>query len=122
MKNNKLLNLAIFLSLFSCYIDIPKYGNEFFIQTIVNFFNLFFKDSFVTVLLCILIIGQLLVFIAPFTKKYFILSLIGISITTCFWVLILLLSFNTKSIISCIPYFVLTVILLFNFYKNGGQQ
>ena len=127
MKNNlkrKFINFLLFVSLLICHIDIYKFGKEFFIQTEINWISHIFENGFLFTLTSILLIGQILLLIAPYTKNYKGYTSLGLIPTTSLWVLIVF--FSNKSfvlLISTIPYFIFLVIFIFEeFLKQNFKE
>lgn len=126
MKNNskrKLINYSLFVCLLICHIDIYKFGKEFFIQTEINWISYIFDDGFLFILTSILLIGQMLLLIAPHTNNYKGYTSLGLIPTTFLWVLIVLFSNkNLVLLISTIPYFIFLVIFIFEeFLKQKSK-
>ena len=120
----KLINYSLLVSLLICHIDIYKYGKEFFIQTEINWISYVFEDGFLFMLASILLIGQILLLIAPHTNNYKGYTSLGLIPTTFLWVLIVLFSNkNFVLLISTIPYFIALVFFIFEeFLKQNIKK
>lgn len=127
MENNlkrKLINYSLFGSLLFCHINISKFGKEFFVQTEINWISYAFDDGFLFIITSILLIGQILLLIAPHTKNYRGYTSLGLIPTTFLWVLIVLFSNkNFALLISTIPYFITLVFFIFEeFLKQNLKE
>ena len=113
-SKNIIFNFSFFISLLICYIDVYKYGKEFFFQTEIKFLTSIFNDSLIFFFLSILLIGQFSLLVAPFNKKYNGLTSVGVLFTFPFWLIIILFSHNNLfSIISSIPFIIILIVLIF---------
>ena len=113
-KRKMTLNFCFFISLLICYIDGYKYGSEFFFQTEVNFITAIFSEGFLFTILSVLLMGQILLLIAPFTNKYNLLTIFGILFTMPFWAIVMLISMdNLYSFFSAIPYLILLILFFY---------
>ncbi len=109
----KILNISLLISLWFCYIDIYKYGQEFFIETQINFMSSMFSDLFLFFVISFLIVGQLCLVVPFFIKNYRRYNLIGILITFFYWFILVLGSFlKIKSLLSMLPYLIILILLV----------
>jgi hypothetical protein len=110
MRKKKFLNIALIVTLLNCYIDIPKFGKEFFLQTELKLIPIMFYDPAIFILLLLLLSGQLFLMLGIITKNYRQFTIAGLICSSIIFILIFLFSISKLlPMISTIPYIVFAV-------------
>ena len=117
----KLLNLGLIITLLTCYIDIWKYGQEFFLETELKFLPNMFDNPIYLLLLSILLSGQIFLILGYFASNLYwkIYTKIGLTCSTIIFLLIFSVSVTKLlSLLSTVPYLVLTIITMISLHRH----
>jgi hypothetical protein len=120
----KYLNIGLIISLHTCYIDINKFGKEFFYRTELNFFPEMFKEGTVFFLTSLIIVGQACLLIGacsqnkfrPFTKT-------GLFCTSIVFLIIVLFSIGKLyPMLSTLPFLIFAILTGLSLRRNKLTQ